>query len=116
MRSTEGAELTGRKETTMAFEKVRLTHPKGKYEDVVANSAIELNNFLYRDGYKVAEDQSNLVGEDQVQEEAPEQGQAATPAPAAQDQPDPPPPVEKRTPKTAKGTATNAEGDTVVTA
>ena len=46
------------------FKPVRLTHPSGKYEDVVAASATEYSDFLYRDGYVVSKDQRPLVSED----------------------------------------------------
>lgn len=86
----------------MAFQKVRLTHPKDKYPDVVAASAIDKNNFVSRDGYVVAEDQSDLDGTGEGGEKA--EGQS------------PPEPVEERTEQSAGGTATDAEGEQVATA
>ena len=40
----------------MAFEPVALTDPKGVKDDVVAETAADLSNFLYRDGYVKVED------------------------------------------------------------
>lgn len=46
------------------FKPVRLTHPSGKHEDIVATSATEYSDFLYRDGYVVSKDQRPLGSED----------------------------------------------------
>ena len=45
----------------MAFTPVRLTHPGEKLDDVVAETAIDYNNFVYRDGYVKAKDEGNDV-------------------------------------------------------
>lgn len=49
----------------MAFQPVRLTHPVSR-ETIVATCAADYSNFLYRDGYVRATDQSGLGGKDAV--------------------------------------------------
>jgi hypothetical protein len=44
----------------MAFKPVRLTDPKGNNPDVIADNAIDLNNFTFRDGYVKAKSQAGV--------------------------------------------------------
>lgn len=63
----------------MAFQPVRLTHPTSR-ETVVATCAADYSNFLYRDGYVRATDQSGLGGQDAVASDT--SASAGAPAPA----------------------------------
>lgn len=44
----------------MAFKPVKLTDPKGKRDDVVAETAVDYNNFVFRDGYVHAEEKAKV--------------------------------------------------------
>jgi hypothetical protein len=72
----------------MAFKPVRLTDPKGKLEDVIADNAIDESNYRFRDGYVKAKSQAG-VGKVES-----ENAKAAT---------------------GGKGKATGADGETVAT-
>lgn len=111
------------KESIMAeFKPVRLTHPNEskaeEFGDVVATTAVDLSNYLYRDGYVKSADQSNLDGEDDQVESgtAPAEG-APNAAPKEET------PAEKRNrerqereaAKSAEGKATDSNGDVVAT-
>ncbi|WIC89662.1 hypothetical protein SEA_APIARY_40 [Rhodococcus phage Apiary] len=63
----------------MAFQPIRLTHPTSR-ENVVADNAADYNNFVYRDGYVVAKDQSGLGGKDAVASDTSASAGATAPA------------------------------------
>ncbi len=81
------------------FKPVRLTHPKDKFEDVIATTAVDKNNFIARDGYTVAEDQSGINEETGTAEPDKETGSDS-----------------KAKSKKGEGKATDAAGDPVQTA
>lgn len=96
----------------MAFKPVRLTDPKGKLDDVIASHPVDYNNFLFRDGYQVAEDQSNLDGKDDAVaseqvDETPTARRARAKADATR--------AAQSDASTGEGTATDAQGNTVQT-
>ena len=104
------------------FKPVRLTHPNEskaeEFGDVVATTAVDLSNYLYRDGYVKSADQSNLDGEDDQVESgtAPAEGTST-------DVPKEETPAERRNrerqereaAKSAEGKATDSNGDVVAT-
>jgi hypothetical protein len=105
------------------FKPVRLTHPtKGKqeeYGDVIATTAVDYSNFLYRDGYVKSDDQTNLGGEgDRVESGTAPADSTASATPKEET------PAEKRNrerqereaAKATEGKATDSNGDTVATA
>lgn len=93
----------------MAFEPKRLTHPEGKLGDVVATTATDYSNFRFRDGYVVAEDQSDLEGDAELGTVG-DEVDSEKPAPPAT-------PKRSGAKETAdKGKATNDQGQTVQTA
>ncbi len=107
----------------MAFEPKRLTHPSGKFGDVVVENPTDYSNFLYRDGYVVSEDQSDLfpeVEESAVAAEGEEvdSGDAAKTEPPKQETARERRERERQEAQAAKevaGNPTDAQGETVPT-
>ncbi|WNY15149.1 hypothetical protein SEA_MACGULLY_45 [Rhodococcus phage MacGully] len=64
----------------MAFEPVKMTDPSGKRDDVVAETAIDYNNFRFRDGYVPVPDPvvTSESDADSVQEQPPAKPETAT--------------------------------------